>query len=155
MALARVVSFDGVSKDRIEEMKREMEDGEQPEGLPATEVLVLHDPEAERSVVILFFDDRGRLPARRRDAERDAGRGHARAADVGDQVRRRRPHDGLSRAQGRALRRRPTASRALALRLAGWAIAPKRPRAPRSPGRGPSRLSGRPGGTGSSVCWAS
>ncbi len=56
MALARVVSFDGVSGDRVEEIKREMEDGEQPEGLPATEVLVLHDPEAERSVVILFFE---------------------------------------------------------------------------------------------------
>jgi hypothetical protein len=56
MALARVVSFDGVSVDRVEEMKREMRDGEQPEGLPATEVLVLHDPEAERSVVILFFE---------------------------------------------------------------------------------------------------
>ena len=55
MALARVVTFDGVSRDRVEEIKREMEDGEQPEGLPATEVLVLHDPEAERSVVILFF----------------------------------------------------------------------------------------------------
>jgi hypothetical protein len=56
MALARVVSFDGVSTDRIEEIKRELEGGEQPEGLPATEVLVLHDPEAERSVVILFFE---------------------------------------------------------------------------------------------------
>ena len=56
MALARVVTFDGVSRDRVEEIKREMEDGEQPEGLPATEVLVLHDAEAERSLVILFFE---------------------------------------------------------------------------------------------------
>jgi hypothetical protein len=56
MALARVVSFEGVSKDRVEELKREMSDGEPPEGLPATEVLMLHDPEAERSVVVLFFE---------------------------------------------------------------------------------------------------
>jgi hypothetical protein len=56
MALARVVSFEGVGKDRVEEMKREMSDGEPPEGLPATEVLVLHDPEAERSLVVLFFE---------------------------------------------------------------------------------------------------
>ena len=56
MALARVVSFDGVTKDRIDEMKREMSDGEQPEGIPATEVIVLHDPEAEKSLVILFFE---------------------------------------------------------------------------------------------------
>ena len=57
MALARVVSFDGVSKDRIEEMKREMGEGDQPEGLDATEFIVLHDGEAEKSLVILFFDN--------------------------------------------------------------------------------------------------
>ncbi len=63
MALARVVSFEGVSKERIEAMKREMDEGERPEGVPATEILVLHDPEAEKSLVILFFeseDDYGR-----------------------------------------------------------------------------------------------
>ena len=57
MALARVVSFDGVGKDRIDQMKREMSEGEQPEGVPATEVVVLHDPEAEKSLVILFFEN--------------------------------------------------------------------------------------------------
>ena len=56
MALARVVSFDGVTKDRIEELKREVQDGQQPDGLRPTEMLMLHDPEAEKSVVILFFD---------------------------------------------------------------------------------------------------
>jgi hypothetical protein len=56
MALARVVSFEGVGKDRIEEMQREMEGGERPEGVPATEVVVLHEPEAEKSLVILFFE---------------------------------------------------------------------------------------------------
>ena len=34
MALARVVSFENVNKDRIEELKREMTDGERPEGVP-------------------------------------------------------------------------------------------------------------------------
>jgi hypothetical protein len=56
MALARVVSFEGVGKDRIEEMQHEMREGERPEGLPATEIIVLHDPEAEKSLVILFFE---------------------------------------------------------------------------------------------------
>ena len=56
MALARVVSFEGVNKDRIEEMKREMREGERPEGLPATEVIVLHDPEEEKSLAIVFFE---------------------------------------------------------------------------------------------------
>ena len=57
MALARVVSFDGVTKDRIQEMEREMTDGEPPEDIPAKEILVLHDAEAEKSLVILFFDN--------------------------------------------------------------------------------------------------
>ena len=57
MALARVVSFDGVSKDRMAEMQREMADGERPEGVPATEIIVLHDPKGETSKVILFFDN--------------------------------------------------------------------------------------------------
>jgi hypothetical protein len=56
MALARVVSFEGVSADRIEQMKREMSEGERPEDVPATEVIVLHDPETEKSLAILFFE---------------------------------------------------------------------------------------------------
>ena len=55
MALARVVSFEGVSKERMEELAGEMREGDRPEDLPATEVVVLHDPEAEKSLVILFF----------------------------------------------------------------------------------------------------
>ena len=56
MALARVVSFDGVTQDRIQEMQSEMRDSEPPEGLPAKEIIVLHDADAEKSVVIVFFD---------------------------------------------------------------------------------------------------
>lgn len=57
MALARVVSFEGVGKERIEELRQEIREGEKPEGLPATEIIVLHDPEAERSLAIVFFDN--------------------------------------------------------------------------------------------------
>jgi len=57
MALARVVSFDGVSADRMAEMRREMERGERPEEVPAQEIVVLHDPETEQSLVILFFEN--------------------------------------------------------------------------------------------------
>jgi hypothetical protein len=56
MPLARVVSFDGVSSDRMAEMQREMQDGERPDNVPASEIVVLHDPEAEKSLVILFFE---------------------------------------------------------------------------------------------------
>lgn len=56
MAFARVVTFEGVGRDRIEEMRESMEGEDPPEGLPAKEMVVLHDAEAERSVVIVFFD---------------------------------------------------------------------------------------------------
>ena len=57
MSLARVVSFDGVSSDRMAEMQKEMEGGgERPENVPAKEIVVLHDPETDKSLVILFFD---------------------------------------------------------------------------------------------------
>ena len=56
MALARVVTFDGVSKDRMEQMDREMEEGQPPEGFPQAEMIALHDPDAEKSLVVLIFD---------------------------------------------------------------------------------------------------
>ncbi len=56
MPLARVVSFDGVTKERIEEIRGQIADGEPPEGLPAKEIVVLHDREGEKSLVIVFFD---------------------------------------------------------------------------------------------------
>jgi hypothetical protein len=70
MPLARVVSFDGVSSDRIRELERELREGEQPDDVPATEILMLHDGEAERSLVILFFDTEEDY--RRADAALDA-----------------------------------------------------------------------------------
>ena len=57
MALARVVSFDGVSKERMEEMKREMESGQPPEGMPSADLLVLHDAEADKSLVVLLLEN--------------------------------------------------------------------------------------------------
>ena len=57
MPLARVVSFEGVSADRMAEMQSEMEGSERPENVPAKEIIVLHDPDSEKSVVILFFEN--------------------------------------------------------------------------------------------------
>ena len=57
MALARVVTFDGVSKERMEEMDREMREGQPPEGFPSSELVVLHDADAEKSLVIIFFEN--------------------------------------------------------------------------------------------------
>jgi hypothetical protein len=57
MALARVVTFEGVSKDRMAQLQRELSEGEQPEDIPATELIVLHDPDTEKSVAVVFFDN--------------------------------------------------------------------------------------------------
>jgi hypothetical protein len=57
MAVARVVTFEGVSKDRMDEMNREMQQGEPPEGFPPAELLVLHDADTEKSVVVVIFNN--------------------------------------------------------------------------------------------------
>ena len=57
MPLARVVTFDGVDSDRMTQMQSEMEDSERPEGVPASEIIVLHDPEAQKSLVVVFFEN--------------------------------------------------------------------------------------------------
>ena len=55
--IARVVTFEGVTSDRMNQMRQEMEGGQPPEGLEPKELLVLHDPEGQKSVVVVFFED--------------------------------------------------------------------------------------------------
>ena len=57
MALARVVSFEGVDADRMKQLDEEMQSGEPPEGMPSAELLVLHDPDASEAVAIVIFDN--------------------------------------------------------------------------------------------------
>ena len=58
MALARVVAFDGVSAERIAQLRSELEksDGPPPD-VPASELLILHDAAAEKSLAIVFFEN--------------------------------------------------------------------------------------------------
>lgn len=56
MALARVVEFEGVDSARIQRLKEDVETGERPEGLPATEFILLYDADAKKSLAIVFFD---------------------------------------------------------------------------------------------------
>jgi hypothetical protein len=55
MGLARVVSFDGVGAERIAQMKSEMQ-GDPPEEIDASEMVILHDAGSEKAIAILFFD---------------------------------------------------------------------------------------------------
>ena len=56
MSLARVVTFEGVGADRIAEMREGMQ-GDPPEGLPASEIVLLYDESASKATAIVFFDD--------------------------------------------------------------------------------------------------
>jgi hypothetical protein len=56
VAYARVVSFEGVDQSRIQQLKQEIEEGERPEGIPASEIMILHDPEGQKSLAIVFFE---------------------------------------------------------------------------------------------------
>ena len=56
MAIARVVNFEGVDKTRMDEMKQEMESGDPPEGVPPSELVVLHDG-ADSSLVMVIFEN--------------------------------------------------------------------------------------------------
>jgi hypothetical protein len=57
MAIARVVTFDGVDSERIQQMKQEMDSGERPDDIPASEIIVLHDADSSKSIAIVFFDN--------------------------------------------------------------------------------------------------
>ena len=57
MALARDVTFDGVNQGRMDELNQRMESGEPPEGMPDAELIVLHDPSAEKSIAIVIFEN--------------------------------------------------------------------------------------------------
>jgi hypothetical protein len=56
MPLARVVTFEGVDSDRMAQMQQEMQSGDRPDDVPAKEIVVLHDPEAGKALVVLFFE---------------------------------------------------------------------------------------------------
>ena len=56
MAVARVVNFEGVDRARMDQMKQEIESGDPPEGMPPSELVVLHDG-ADSSLVMVIFEN--------------------------------------------------------------------------------------------------
>jgi hypothetical protein len=57
MALARVVTFDGVDSARIAELASNIENGEPPEGMPPAELMILHDPAANQALAVVILDN--------------------------------------------------------------------------------------------------
>jgi hypothetical protein len=56
VAYARAVTFEGVDRNRIDQLKQQLEQDERPEDIPATEIILLYDADAEKSLVIVFFE---------------------------------------------------------------------------------------------------
>ena len=91
MAVARVVSFEGVDSDRMAALKSEIEDGERPEGIPATRD---DDPPRSRgreAIAIVFFDNEDDYRKGDEILSAMPTIGHAGQADLGHEVRRRSP----------------------------------------------------------------
>jgi len=58
MALARVVAFEGVNAERIEQLRTEMSSSEgPPDEIPASEMMILHDAEGQKSLAIVIFEN--------------------------------------------------------------------------------------------------
>jgi hypothetical protein len=50
------VTFEGVDRSRIDQLKQQLESDERPGDIPATEIILLYDADAEASLVIVFFE---------------------------------------------------------------------------------------------------
>jgi hypothetical protein len=57
VAYARAVTFEGVDRDRIGQLTRQLQEDERPEEIPATEIVLLYDAEGEKSLVLVFFEN--------------------------------------------------------------------------------------------------
>jgi hypothetical protein len=57
MALARVVTFEGVHASQLEQARSRIESEDVPRDIPATEIIVLHDPDSATSTTIVFFEN--------------------------------------------------------------------------------------------------
>jgi hypothetical protein len=57
MAVARVVGFSGVTNERIEELRQQIGEQGRPDEVPASEIMILHDADGQRSLAILIFDN--------------------------------------------------------------------------------------------------
>jgi len=51
------VTFEGVDRDRIGQLTRQLQEDERPEEIPATEIVLLYDAEGEKSLVLVFFEN--------------------------------------------------------------------------------------------------
>ena len=80
-----------------------MSEGDRPEGMPPTEALVLHDPGAEKSLVILLFEDDDAYQRAHQILDAMPAERHTGGSGLGREVRRRAPLQGLTNGRTRWL----------------------------------------------------
>ncbi len=56
MALARVVSFTGVTDQRIADLREQITAESRPDDIPAGEIIILHNKDTQASLAIVFFE---------------------------------------------------------------------------------------------------
>jgi len=56
MAFARVATFEGITAEHLDALRQRIEEQGQPDGMNATDFIVLHDPDASKSISIVLFD---------------------------------------------------------------------------------------------------
>jgi hypothetical protein len=56
MAYARVATFDGVTAEHLDGLRKRIEEVGQPEGMNATEFLFLQNPDSGKTLSIILFD---------------------------------------------------------------------------------------------------
>jgi hypothetical protein len=57
MAYTRAVTFEGVDRNRIDQLTKQLQEDERPADIPATEIILLYDADAEKSLVLVFFEN--------------------------------------------------------------------------------------------------
>lgn len=57
MSIARVVTFEDVDAERMTDLQQRMEEGDTPAGMPPVEIIVLHDTDSGRALVLQLFAD--------------------------------------------------------------------------------------------------
>jgi hypothetical protein len=56
MAFARVATFEGITAEHLDALRQRIEEQGQPDGMKATDLLFLHDPDAGKTISIVLFD---------------------------------------------------------------------------------------------------
>jgi hypothetical protein len=56
MAFARIATFEGMTAEHLDALRQRVEEQGQPDGMNATDFVVLFDPDSGKSISVVLFD---------------------------------------------------------------------------------------------------